>query len=177
MPTSNWTESSCSIARSLGVLGERWTFLILREALTGSTRFAQFRDGLGLAPDVLTDRLNTLVEYGVMTKEPYQEPGSRSRYAYLLTPAGRELHLALASLQQWGDKYLPWPQGPTVVRRVRDSDRPVHVGFVDDEGREVPADEVATIRTAAYPTASEPTASESTASERAISEPAVSEPR
>jgi DNA-binding HxlR family transcriptional regulator len=157
VPTSNWTESSCSIARSLGVLGERWTFLILREALTGSTRFAQFRDGLGLAPDVLTDRLNTLVEYGVMAKEPYQEPGSRSRFAYLLTPAGRELHLALASLQQWGDKYLPWPQGPTVVRRVRDTDRPVHVGFVDDEGREVPPDEVTTIRTAAYPTVSDPT--------------------
>jgi DNA-binding HxlR family transcriptional regulator len=57
-------ESSCSIARSLGVLGERWTFLILREAFFGVTRFAGFRDRLGVAPDVLSDRLATLVEYG-----------------------------------------------------------------------------------------------------------------
>jgi DNA-binding HxlR family transcriptional regulator len=93
-------ESSCSIARSLGVLGERWTFLILREALTGATRFSQFRDALGIAPDVLTERLNTLVEYGVMTREPYQEAGSRSRFAYDLTPAGRELQVVLLALQQ-----------------------------------------------------------------------------
>lgn len=151
MSTSKFTDSSCSIARSVGVLGERWTFLILREALTGSTRFAQFRDALGLAPDVLTERLNSLVEYGVMTKEPYQEPGSRSRFAYVLTDAGRELHVALLSLQQWGDKYLPWPDGPTVVRRVRGTERPVHVGFVDDRGSEVAPEDVATIRTAAYP--------------------------
>ena len=54
-------DSSCSIARSLGVLGERWTFLILREAFSGLTRFAEFRDSLGIAPDVLADRLATLV--------------------------------------------------------------------------------------------------------------------
>jgi len=59
-------EPNCSIARSLEVLGERWTFLILREALSGATRFAQFREALGIAPDVLTDRLSTLVEYGVL---------------------------------------------------------------------------------------------------------------
>jgi DNA-binding HxlR family transcriptional regulator len=62
------------------------TFLILREALSGATRFAQFRDALGVAPDVLTDRLSTLVDYGVLAREPYQEPGSRSRFAYQLTP-------------------------------------------------------------------------------------------
>jgi len=104
-------DSSCAIARSLGVLGERWTFLILREALTGSTRFSEFRDALGVATDVLTERLNTLVEYGVMTREPYREPGSRSRFAYGLTPAGRELQVVLSGLQQWGDEYLPWPAG------------------------------------------------------------------
>jgi DNA-binding HxlR family transcriptional regulator len=144
-------DSSCAIARSLGVLGERWTFLILREATLGVTRFAQFRDSLGIAPDVLTERLATLVEYGVMERVAYQEPGSRSRSAYALTPAGRELSVVLAALQQWGDEHLPWPEGPSMLRRVRDSDRPVHVGFVDDRGREVPADDVAMIRTDAYP--------------------------
>jgi len=144
-------DSSCAIARSLGVLGERWTFLILREATLGVTRFAQFRDSLGIAPDVLTERLATLVEYGVMERAAYQEPGSRSRSAYVLTPAGRQLAVVLAALQQWGDEHLPWPEGPSMLRRVRDSDRPVHVGFVDDRGREVPAQDVAMIRTDAYP--------------------------
>ena len=151
MRVSKVPDSSCAIARSLGVLGERWTFLILREATLGLTRFAQFRDSLGIAPDVLAERLATLVEYGVMERVAYQEPGSRSRSAYVLTPAGRELSVVLAALQQWGDEHLPWPEGPSMLRRVRDSDRPVHVGFVDDRGREVPAEDVAMIRTDAYP--------------------------
>lgn len=144
-------DSSCSIARSLGVLGERWTFLILREAFGGLTRFAEFRDSLGIAPDVLTDRLATLVRYGVMERVTYQEPGSRSRSAYALTPAGRELNVVLAALQQWGDQHLPWPEGPSILRRVRGGDRPVHVGFVDDRGEEIAPADVAMIRTAAYP--------------------------
>lgn len=144
-------DSSCSVARSLGVLGERWTFLILREAFGGLSRFAEFRDSLGIAPDVLTDRLSTLVKYGVLEKVAYQEPGARARSAYLLTPAGRQLLVVLAALQQWGDEHLPWPEGPSILRRVQGSDRPVHVGFVDDRGREVPQAEVAMVRTEAYP--------------------------
>ena len=70
------------------MLGERWTFLILREAFAGRTRFAEFRESLGVAPDVLTDRLTTLVDFGVLAREPYQEPGSRPRFDYPLT-AGR----------------------------------------------------------------------------------------
>jgi len=144
-------ESSCAIARSLGVLGERWTFLILRDAFGGLTRFAQFRDSLGVAPDVLSDRLDTLVAYGVMEKVAYQEPGSRTRAAYVLTQAGRELYVVLAALQQWGDEHLPWPEGPSLLRRLRDGNRPVHVGFVDDSGREVPGADVVMIPTDAYP--------------------------
>lgn len=152
MATPKMLESSCSIARSLGVLGERWTFLVLREALTGSTRFAQFREVLGVAPDVLAARLATLVDYGVMTRVPYREAGSRPRDEYVLTEAGRALHVTLGALQQWGDRYLPWPAGPTAERRARESGRPVHVGFIDDLGREIAPDDVDTIRTAAYPT-------------------------
>jgi DNA-binding HxlR family transcriptional regulator len=138
-------DTSCAIARSLGVLGERWTLLILREAFGGVTRFAQFRDNLGVAPDILTDRLATLVTYGVLERESYQEPGERSRAGYVLTPAGRELLVVLAALQQWGDEHLPWPDGPNLLRRVRDSDRPVHVGFIDDRGSEVEAGDVAIV--------------------------------
>src|ERR1700710_937490 len=107
-------ESSCAIARSLAVLGERWTMLLLREAFSGTTRFVDFRDNLGVAPDILTDRLAPLVEYEGMGKEPYREAGARTRYEYRLTPAGGELQLVLSALQQWGDEHLPWPAGPTV---------------------------------------------------------------
>jgi DNA-binding HxlR family transcriptional regulator len=129
-------DSSCSIARSLGVLGERWTFLILREAFLGATRFAEFRDGLGVAPDVLSDRLATLVAYGVMEREPYR-----------LTPAGRELQVVLSALQQWGDEHLPRPEGPSMLRLVRGTDRPVHVGYIDERGQEVEPRDVAVIAT------------------------------
>jgi DNA-binding HxlR family transcriptional regulator len=141
----------CSIARSLGVLGERWTLLILREAFSGSTRFAQFRLSLGVAPDVLTDRLGTLVEYGVLERSTYQDPGQRPREEYRLTTAGDELRPVLGALQQWGDDHLPRPDGPTVLRRARTSDRPLHVAFVDERGREVADDRVEFVRTAAYP--------------------------
>jgi DNA-binding HxlR family transcriptional regulator len=140
---------SCSVARSLTVVGERWTILILREALLGTTRFADFQTNLGIAPDLLTDRLTTLVDYRVMTRQSYQAPGQRSRPAYHLTPSGRELHVVIGALQQWGDKNLPRPDGPTMVRKARRTDRPVHVAFIDDLGYEVPADDVAAIPTSA----------------------------
>jgi DNA-binding HxlR family transcriptional regulator len=151
MAVAKLQNSSCSVSRSLGVLGERWTLLIMREALEGSTRFAEFRDALGLAADVLSERLSTLVEYGVMVREPYREPGSRQRFSYHLTDAGRELHVVVGALQQWGDEHLPWPAGRSIERRTARTDRPVHVAFVDDRGREVPTEEVSTIRTAAHP--------------------------
>lgn len=138
-------EVSCSIERSLGVLGERWTFLILREALFGATRFSEFQNKLGVARDVLTERLATLVEYGVLEREPYQESGARPRLGYRLTPAGRELQVVLGALQQWGDIHLPRADGPSMLRRERDTGRPLHVGFIDDRGREVAPADVTTV--------------------------------
>jgi DNA-binding HxlR family transcriptional regulator len=135
-------EAICSIERSLGVLGERWTFLILREALLGATRFSEFQGKLGVARDVLSERLATLVEYGVLEREPYAEPGARSRLGYRLTPAGQELQVVLAALQQWGDVHLPRADGPSMLRRERGTGGPLHVGFIDDHGREVAAADV-----------------------------------
>lgn len=151
-PASKVPDTTCSIARSLGVLGERWTMLVLRDALLGSTRFAEFQRSLGVAPDVLTDRLNTLVDHGVMTRVPYRDGSSRSRHEYHLTPAGRELQLVLTALQQWGDEHLPHPGGPSLLRRRAGTERPVHVGLIDDRGKEVALDELALVRTANYPT-------------------------
>lgn len=144
-------ETPCSIARTLEVLGERWTFLVVREALSGTTRFADFRATLGVAPDVLTTRLTTLVEAGVLERRPYQEEGRRTRQEYHVTPAGQDLRVVLGALQQWGDNHRPYPPGPTILRRST-TNRPLHVAYVNDEGHEVPLDEVRFIRTATYPT-------------------------
>ena len=142
--------STCSIARSLAVLGEKWSILVIRDAFAGVTRFADFRASLGIAPDILTARLGTLVEAGVLEKVPYQEPGSRQRYEYHLTAAGRELLVVLGALQQWGDTHRPNETGPTMVRRSS-AGRPLTVAFVDDRDRVVPAADVRFERTAAYP--------------------------
>jgi DNA-binding HxlR family transcriptional regulator len=143
-------ESTCAIARSLEVVGRRWTLLILREAVSGVTRFDEFRKRLSIAPDVLSARLTTLVERGVLTREPYREDGARSRMDYRLTAAGRELFVVLGALQQWGDEHLPWPDGPSVLRQTPDG-RALHVAYVDDSGNEVPLDHVRFVRTAVYP--------------------------
>jgi DNA-binding HxlR family transcriptional regulator len=149
VPTKDPLQNSCAITRALAVVGERWTLLILRDAFLGATRFSQFRRSLGVAPDVLADRLATLVEHGVLERSTYREPGSRAREEYRLTDAGRELQVVLGALQQWGDTHLPWPDGPTVLRCGPDG-APLHVGFVDGQGDEV--DDVTFERTAAYPT-------------------------
>lgn len=142
---------ACSVARSLDVLGERWTFLVLREAaFWGTTRFKDFRASLGIGADVLTERLTTLVDNGVMERVRYQEPGSRARDEYVLTAAGRELMLTLGALQQWGEVHLPIAQGATVLRRAGNSNRPVHVAFVDDEGNEVAPDDVSMVLSDSY---------------------------
>ncbi|GGT02940.1 HxlR family transcriptional regulator [Streptomyces chromofuscus] len=124
------------------MLGDRWSLLIVRESLNGATRFSDFRDRLRVASDVLTQRLGVLVEGGVLDKRPYREAGSRSRMAYHLTPAGRELMVVFGALQQWGDAHCPHPDGPLVRRGSRTSGRPLRVAFVDDDGQETPLADV-----------------------------------
>jgi DNA-binding HxlR family transcriptional regulator len=147
MAIAKLRDSSSSVARSLSVLGERWTLLVVREALSGTSRFEEFREHLGVAADVLSDRLNTLVECGVLRREAYQEVGRRTLHAYFLTEAGHELHVVVAGLQQWGDQNLPRVEGPSVVRQSLGAAKPVRVGFVDDAGNEVDEDQVLIVET------------------------------
>jgi DNA-binding HxlR family transcriptional regulator len=140
----------CSIARTVDVLKDPWSFLILREALAGVTRFAEFRENLAIASDILTERLTSLVEHGIMAREPYREPGSRVRFSYRLTEAGEQLQVVIGALQQWGDDFLPHPGGPTIERTHRRTGRPLSVGFVDDRRRAVTSADVEFKRTAAY---------------------------
>jgi len=131
----------CSLSKTLEVVGERWTFLVLREALADTTRFQDFRATLGIASDVLTARLATLVEGGVMVRQSYREPGQRTRQSYHLTESGRQLSLIVGALQQWGDEHLPGPTAPSVTPCTA-AGRPVSVRFIDDRGEVLPEDEV-----------------------------------
>lgn len=142
MLTSESADEKCSVGRSLTILGERWILLVLREALLGTTRFVDFQANLGIGPDMLSERLVVLVDCGVLVKKTYRVEGQRARAEYHLTPAGRQLHLVIGALQQWGDRNLPRRAGPTLIRRARRTDRPVHVAFIDNLGYEVPAGEV-----------------------------------
>jgi DNA-binding HxlR family transcriptional regulator len=152
MATSIRGGETCAIARTVDVLRDPWTFLILREAFAGVTRFADFRSALSIASDVLADRLSALVDAGVLRREQYREAGSRARADYHLTDAGIDLKPVIGALQQWGDEHLPVDVGPTVVRRRTGTDQPLEVAFVDPRGRRVPAAKVVFERTAAYPT-------------------------
>jgi DNA-binding HxlR family transcriptional regulator len=136
----------CSIARSLTVIGEKWSLLIVRDVHRGVTRFGDLRTRLGVAPDVLADRLAKLVELGVLERRAYRETGAREREEYLLTPCGDDLLPVLAALTAWGDEYAPSGHGPA-TRYVRaGSEAPVRLAFVDADGAVVPRDEVAVVR-------------------------------
>ena len=116
-------DERCPIARSLDVLGEKWTLMIVRDALGGSTRFSQFQQSLGIPREVLTARLASLVDGGVLERTTYKPEGARAREEYVLTGAGRDLSLVLLALGGWADRHRP-------------SERPSDLRFVDAESGE-----------------------------------------
>lgn len=102
----------CAIARSMAVLGERWTFVILRSAFTGARRFEDYQSSTGIARNILTDRLKTLVDHGILERRPYAEHPGRTLYEYRLTEKGFELYPVLVSLMQWGNRHGGFDEGP-----------------------------------------------------------------
>jgi DNA-binding HxlR family transcriptional regulator len=131
----------CSIARSLEIMGEKWSLLIIRDAFDGISKFSDFRKSLGVSSDILTTRLNTLVAQGVMEKRLYREPdggrGSKERFSYHLTEAGQKLRYVLGALIEWGDAYRPTGYGPSSVLVDGLTTDPVHLAFLDGEGRAI----------------------------------------
>lgn len=103
----------CSIARTLEIVGEWWTPLILRDAFLGLSRFEEFQASLGIARNVLTRRLTTLVEAGIMERHLYQD--RPERYEYRLSEAGRDLFGVVVSLLQWGDRWTAGEAGPPLL--------------------------------------------------------------
>jgi DNA-binding HxlR family transcriptional regulator len=122
----DYSGQNCSVARALEVVGERWTLLIVRDVLLGPRRFDELQKSLGIARNVLTDRLNRMVEDGVLEKVRYSE--RPERFEYQLTAKGQDLNIALAGLRQWGDKYLS-DKPPQLLRR-REDKKPVVAALV-----------------------------------------------
>lgn len=114
MQRTNFGEMACSIARTLDVIGEAWSPLILRDVFVGMTRFDQLQADLGVSRKVLTERLNHLVEHGVLERKPYDQ---RPRYEYVLTQQGIELFEVLMVMKGWGDKWRAGAAGPPVLYR------------------------------------------------------------
>src|SRR3954469_18872455 len=115
MQRTNFSElAACSIARTLDVIGEPWSPLILRDIWAGFSRFEQLQADLGISRKVLTERLNHLVDSDVLERRPYDR---RPRYEYVLTEKGTELVDMLMVMTRWGDKWLAGKAGPPVLYR------------------------------------------------------------
>jgi DNA-binding HxlR family transcriptional regulator len=120
----------CSVARALELVGERWTLLIVRDVALGRRRFDELRASLGIASNVLTDRLARLVENGILERVRYCE--RPERFEYRLTEKGADLRVPILALMQWGDRYLS-DEPPRVARRVADGS-PVTAALVAADG-------------------------------------------
>ena len=137
----DYPSQNCSIARALEVVGERWTLLIVRDLFFGIRRFDELQESLGIARNVLADRLNRLVDEGIARKVRYRE--RPDRFEYRLTDKGRDLNVALTGLRQWGDRHagaLP----PRLLRRRSDG-APVVAAFVLEGADTLRAEELETV--------------------------------
>jgi len=140
MAPMRWTDydsATCSVARTVELIGDRWTMLVLRDLFNGVRRFDELAGHLGVARDLLTRRLTALTEAGIVERQPYQEPGRRTRYEYRLTDAGYELRPVLLALAQWGDKHLAGQDGPPTAVEHKNCGATVHLSMFCDDGHQI----------------------------------------
>lgn len=141
MRRTSFSDMSCSIARCLEQVGDGWTLLIVREAFFGTRRFGEFQSHLGIAPNVLTARLQSLVQHGILQAMAESENGRVLDYR--LTDKGRDLFPIIVALLQWGDHHAPAPEGPPVQLVDRENGRPIAPLLVrSDDGRVLQARDV-----------------------------------
>ena len=114
MRHTHLADEHCAIARSVAVLGERWTFVILRQAFMGARRFEDYQRGTGIARNILTDRLKALVEHGILERRPYASHTKRTLHEYRLTQKGRDLYPILVTMMEWGNRYGGFEAGPPI---------------------------------------------------------------
>jgi DNA-binding HxlR family transcriptional regulator len=130
---------NCSLAQTLDVIGERWTLLILRDAFFGAKRFHQFQSNLGIARNILTTRLNRLVDEGIIEKRR----GEDDHPQYVLTDRGLDLQPVLLSMTHWGDVHKPNPKGARLVFVERATGKPIaRMSAVSRDGRPLKPREV-----------------------------------
>ena len=136
MASKRRQDDPCSVARALEEVGDWWSLLIVRQAMFGSRRFSEFQQQLGIARNILVDRLSRLVNTEVLKKVDVGETGKR--YEYRLTEKGRDLFPVLVALRQWGDRWNRCEDQPALVLRDRRTGRPIpRVEVRDAEGRPV----------------------------------------
>ena len=123
MKRTSFAQVNCSLAQTLEVIGDWWTLMIVRDAFFGTTRFEAFQQDLGIARNILTQRLKHLVEQGVLERRPLAE--GRRQCEYLLTEKGRDLLPVLLATTQWGDKWAPNRRGKRVVFVEAATGRPI----------------------------------------------------
>ncbi len=135
MKYKSFDHMNCSLAQTLNVIGERWTLLILRDAFFGAKRFGQFEKSLGVAKNILTSRINLLVDEGILEKRESAE-GAHSEY--VLTEKGWDLQPVLLSMTHWGDKYKPDKRGKRLTFVERATGKPIReMSAVSKDGRQL----------------------------------------
>lgn len=135
MERKSFGNMQCPVARTLERVGEWWSILILRDALQGLTRFDQFQKSLDIAPNMLTRRLTTLVDAGMLERRQYSD--RPPRFEYVLTDLGRDFRSIIVALNAWGNKHFA-PEGPSVMLVDRESGKQIDLGLVDrNTGKEI----------------------------------------
>jgi DNA-binding HxlR family transcriptional regulator len=139
----DYDTANCAIGAAVGIIGERPTFLVLRETFNGVRRFDDIQRRTAMPRQVLSDRLARLVDEGLLRKVPYRDSGQRRRHEYRLTDKGLDLYPVLLALMAWGNKHAVGTEGPQVLLRHRDCGEPVELqvscqaGHVLGSAREV----------------------------------------
>lgn len=133
----DWAIDNCTVQRALQVLGDRWSFVVLREVFNGIRRFEDMRIRTAIPRQVLTDRLARLVAEEVLRREPYRETGQRERHEYRLTPRGMDLYPALVALNDWGSRYYADDDGSPLAFRHQGCGAEVHAVLQCTEGHGV----------------------------------------
>ncbi len=135
--------ADCNLAASFDLIGDRWSLLIVRSALLGVRRFDDFCGDLEIPRTVLSARLKRLVDIGIMARQDYTTPGRRKRPEYLLTPMGAELRLPFLTMLVWADAWLANDRPPPLIIKRKSTGSAVSVGFLDEQGQSVEADDIA----------------------------------
>jgi DNA-binding HxlR family transcriptional regulator len=116
----DYDTANCTIGAAIAIIGEKWTFLVLREVFNGVRRFDDMQRRTCAPRQILSDRLSRLVSQGLLRKVPYRESGQRVRQEYRLTDKGVDLYPVLVALMEWGDRHAAGTAGPAAVLTHRD---------------------------------------------------------